>query len=373
MAAPPPWLAYPVPPPDGGGGSNDTVPGDGHDAIGGGGGSGAASSDIAVPTAVGTAVPTADAALRPADGTGMAAGAARGDGGLPVDAVLVVYRISSGGYLKRKPPYITKEACLVNMCASLLQLAAAAPDLPLALLLWRDCCTPSLAHFAAAAVTRLLAPRVTVLLRDSEFGDGAASFNAALAAALAFPPPRGVARDRVGVYMVEDDYLHTKEALRTLLGGLALAPYVTAYDHPDKYTPALMGAAHVMAGPCCHWRSVRSTTMTFATRLATLAADADTMREFTGAAPPDDHHMWLALGARGRTLLSPLPGCATHGETAFLSPFVAWDEVGSQAARWMRQLSASLPPLPSAPLPPTAESARSTHAAAVDTSGASFH
>jgi len=37
--------------------------------------------------------------------------------------------------------------------------------------------------------------------------------------------------------------------------------------------------------------------------------------------------MFLALRDKGRGLVTPIPGYATHGETAWLSPLVDWNTI----------------------------------------------
>lgn len=271
--------------------------------------------------------------------------------GLPrCSHVVLVYRISSGGYAKHKPAYISKETCLLNFIAAAATFVARQPTLSVRFILVQDACSDALAAFATCAVNSLLRkvkPAVTVDTYVTHFGSGAASFNFTLDALAALHTPRTA----TAVYLVEDDYLHVKTAVGTVLGGLALAPYATGYDHPDKYVdgahggnPLISGGGEVTRvyrGAGTHWRGTNSTTMTFASTLDVLLTDAPTMRMFTatGAAPPDDLHMFLALGTTaGRLLVSPLPAVSTHGETAFLAPYVAWDRLGAQAGEYVRAL-----------------------------------
>jgi hypothetical protein len=255
--------------------------------------------------------------------------------------VVIVYRISSGGYAKIKPSYIQKETCLLNFIASVTAFVTQFASLPVRFILIKDGCTDALSEFATTAVSVLRRKSKGAMVVDeyrTSLGDGAASFNYALDALRALSLPA----DTTAVYMVEDDYLHVKSGVATILSGLALAPYVTGYDHPDKYLDAGRGGnplitaggevTRVYRGPTCHWRGTNSTTMTFATTLGVLLQDESIMRTFTTTAPPDDFHMFLALGTmRGRLLVSPLPAASTHGETAFLSPFGVWEKLGRQA------------------------------------------
>lgn len=253
--------------------------------------------------------------------------------GLPVATHLVaVYRVSSGGHAhKVKPAYVTKRGCLVNFAAALSEFARSHPRVRVRLVLVKDCCDAELTAFADGASV----PGAVVERYDTALGDGAKSFNFALDALRACGAPP----DTTAAYLVEDDYLHTRDAVSVILGGLSLAPYATGYDHPDKYVDAARGGNPLMTGggemsrafrgPDRHWRGTNSTTMTFATTLRVLRDDEHAMRLYTAASPPDDFHMFLALGGRGRLLVSPLPGVSTHGETAYLTPFVDWAAVAA--------------------------------------------
>ncbi|MES2272958.1 MAG: hypothetical protein V4487_02060, partial [Chlamydiota bacterium] len=76
------------------------------------------------------------------------------------------------------------------------------------------------------------------------------------------------------LYFVEDDYLHRPGWIDILLEGFQIesADYVTLYDHRDKYFLKMYAnlQSKVMMTPSCHWRTIPSTTNTFATRVSTL-------------------------------------------------------------------------------------------------------
>ena len=65
-------------------------------------------------------------------------------------------------------------------------------------------------------------------------------------------------------YIVEDDYLHTKEALNTcrhVIGDKMWDHFVVPYDYPDRYTMD-NSPCGLMVGPSCHWRTNPSATYT---------------------------------------------------------------------------------------------------------------
>lgn len=166
------------------------------------------------------------------------------------------------------------------------------------------------------------------------------------------------------VYLLEDDYVHLSGSKTLLLEGLAIADYVTLYDHPDKYLTAKSGGSplnrrglrpvRVFATAHSHWRETDSTTMTFAARVATLREDYATWARRTTGRIPDDFRgftdltrttaadavallqagkkrdffrlLMKRLRARpARLLVSALPARATHAELRWLAPVVLWD------------------------------------------------
>jgi len=151
--------------------------------------------------------------------------------------------------------------------------------------------------------------------------------------------------DDTAIYFVENDYLHREGARQVLLEGLAIADYVTLYDHPDKYlhdgpNPFVRdGGEHtvVKLTRSCHWKYTNSTTMTFAAKAGTLRKDRRFFQNFTvglipGKLPglrrfqpkrvPDDFSIFRLLARwKGRRLASPIPSWSAHGETAYIPPF----------------------------------------------------
>ncbi|HSX37507.1 MAG TPA: hypothetical protein VLE95_01615 [Chlamydiales bacterium] len=127
------------------------------------------------------------------------------------------------------------------------------------------------------------------------------------------------------LYFVEDDYLHRSGWQQILEEGLEIADYVTLYDHKDKYFlyPDLQST--IFLTPSCHWRSVPSTTNTFALRFKTLLRDLSIHRQFSlDRAISADHQKFCFLQAQNATLISSLPGWSTHAEPEFASPCIDW-------------------------------------------------
>ena len=67
--------------------------------------------------------------------------------------------------------------------------------------------------------------------------------------------------------------------------------------------------------------------MTFAVKVSTLKRVESILRKYTNTTHPNDFQMFLELREHNELLLTPIPGYATHGETAWLSPLTNWSKV----------------------------------------------
>lgn len=144
------------------------------------------------------------------------------------------------------------------------------------------------------------------------------------------------------IYFVENDYIHRIGSDVVLQEGFDLGGhYVTLYDHPDKYINATEGGnpyiedggevTKVFLSKSCHWKLTNSTTGTFASTVQTLKEDYQTIIKYANAPYWNDFHMCLELGQRARTILSCIPGYATHGETKWLTPLINWESVMNES------------------------------------------
>ena len=133
-------------------------------------------------------------------------------------------------------------------------------------------------------------------------------------------------------------FLTALEAISERVAGLDLgAEFVSLYDHPDKYlspdnggNPFCKGGAEdtrVYLTESCHWKVTNSTTMTFAAEIKTLKENEEILRKHTSGTHPNDFQMFLELRKNYKLLITPIPGYATHGETAWLSPLTDWSKI----------------------------------------------
>lgn len=230
----------------------------------------------------------------------------------------IIYRISDAGYSKVKPQYINNESCLKNFCNVFF-------DHIHDMVIIADNVSEETNNMIQRYVSRDRIQYVSV-------GHGAGTFNLALDQAL-----KG--KDDEVVYFIENDYLHKQQSSKAIQEGLSLgASFVSLYDHPDKYldpskggNPYCEGGAEdtrVYLTDSCHWKITNSTTMTFASTVATLKRTEPILRKYTNQGHyPDDFKMFMDLREQNELLVTPLPGYATHGETAWLSPITDWSQI----------------------------------------------
>ena len=130
--------------------------------------------------------------------------------------VVILYRISSGGYPKTKPSYITKEACFKNALNVAEEFSDANKGKNLFFQVIADNCTAELWSLVEAELTSSALEEAAVGSIRTPLGNGAASFRLALQIACQACKPSAI------VYMLEDDYVHetNRKSLERIFGGL---------------------------------------------------------------------------------------------------------------------------------------------------------
>ena len=227
----------------------------------------------------------------------------------------IIYRISDTGYNKVKPEYINNESCLKNATE-----------------VFKDADWYLIADNVSDQTNTMMQKYVPLNCTEYQsVGHGAGTFNLALDKALTY-------NDDDIVYFIENDYLHKPESSKILKEGFELgASFVALYDHPDKYLDPSKGGnpycegggedTRVYLTDSCHWKITNSTTMTFAAKVSTLKRVEPILRKHTSGTHPNDFQMFLELRQQGELLITPIPGYATHGETAWLSPLTDWGKI----------------------------------------------
>ncbi len=253
----------------------------------------------------------------------------------------VVYRISDKGRDKEKLANATKQHCLENAIATFGKEN---------LYVIADNCSPELIS---------IIEKCGVEHEETSLGN-IGSFKYALDKVV-----RDYPKDSY-VYLLEDDYLHLPDSKEALLEGLAIADYVTLYDHADQYwlfseggTPFNNKRLHRWRFFCTkttHWRETPSTTMTEAAKVETLTEDYSIWMSQPEEGVPSDFTTFVRLTKqkdlsvfrsaylvdkaagysilhnilskrKKRLLISSIPGMSTHAEVKFLSPAVDWTGV----------------------------------------------
>lgn len=226
----------------------------------------------------------------------------------------IFYRISDSGYKKNKPNYINNEKCLynfINIFSLYLENITIIAD--------------NICDNTYKIINKYIHESK---IQKVSIGHGAGTFNLAMSQALQHD------NEQI-IYFVENDYLHKPKSDLILLDGFSTgADFVSLYDHPDKYidpanggNPYCQGGAEitrVYLGKLSHWKLTNSTTMTFATKVKTLKKTESIFKKYTNTEHPYDFDIFIELNSNKYTLISPIPGYATHGETDWLSPLTDW-------------------------------------------------
>jgi hypothetical protein len=227
----------------------------------------------------------------------------------------IIYRISNTGYNKIKPEYINNENCLKN-----------------AVNVFKDADWSIIADNISSKTDNMIQKyKSRNHISYVSIGDGAGTFNLALDEALRY-------KDDEIIYFIENDYLHKPGSQQIIEEGIELgASFVSLYDHPDKYLPPSQGGNSYCEGGAedtrvyltesTHWKVTNSTTMTFAAKVSTLKENEEILRLNTSGTHPNDFQMFIELRNNNQLLITPIPGYATHGETAWLTPLTDWSKI----------------------------------------------
>ncbi len=135
------------------------------------------------------------------------------------------------------------------------------------------------------------------------------------------------------IYFVEDDYLHKKGWIDILEEGVNMigADYFTLYDHPDKYYSPMYEnlTSKIIVTKNVHWRTIPSTTNTYACKFSTLKKHFNTHVKYCDLVEKwtKDHDKFTQLWSEGSNLVSCIPGYSSHVESKMLSPTINWPKI----------------------------------------------
>ena len=230
----------------------------------------------------------------------------------------VFYRISDAGYKKIKHPLINNKNCLENFINNFLNKR----DLHNFIIL-----ADNISNDTFDMIKNFVPEKFII---HCKLGSSAQTFNKVLSLALEQKDDNEI------IYFVENDYIHRKNSKAIMEEGLELgADFVCLYDHPDKYidadkggNPQIQGGGEttkVLLSKSTHWKLCNSTTMTFAAKVGTLKETEPIIRKWTTGTYPEDYRMFVELGEKGYSLISPIPSYSTHGELPWLAPLIDWE------------------------------------------------
>lgn len=123
-------------------------------------------------------------------------------------------------------------------------------------------------------------------------------------------------------YIVEDDYLHTENALTVLRDTLENWPgFAVPYDYPDRYINPK--ACQVVIGKDRHWRTIDSSTMTVLAKGKTWLSIIEPL---ISAAPTSNDKIFEEV-YKHIPCINPIPGVASHLTDKHGTPLVDWVEI----------------------------------------------
>ena len=183
-------------------------------------------------------------------------------------------------------------------------------------------------------------------VENSLFGSAAKSLQRQIDIGLRVP-------DDEWVYMCEDDYLHSPEAIKyicefienkevylktsskkknyinKIIGDLSKKPLIIhPPDYPDRYLPQWKRLSYIFLSKYCHWRQISNTTHTFLMQSSTLKLFEKQIKE--SAIGPSDSKLsekvYGRFSFRNKAIcISPIKGLSTHMTEGVMTPLVDWE------------------------------------------------
>lgn len=135
------------------------------------------------------------------------------------------------------------------------------------------------------------------------------------------------------IYFLEDDYLHTEQALEVLIEGFNVTNsfnklnIISLYDHMDRLIrndDIDYGKTNILLGDLRYWRTAESTTCTWAVKRDVYLNNIYSVAKSFGL---NDRELFRELRKQGVILFTPMIGASTHCHEPFMSPFIDWDNV----------------------------------------------
>lgn len=128
------------------------------------------------------------------------------------------------------------------------------------------------------------------------------------------------------VYFIEDDYLHTTEAVDVIFKAVENFKLVTGFDHLDRYIrndDISFGKEYIAFSTKTnrHWRTAESTTCTWA---CTKSLWNDYLEDAARKHALEDRKLFRDLYNNNIRLWTPIPGVSTTIDINTFSPGINW-------------------------------------------------
>jgi hypothetical protein len=131
------------------------------------------------------------------------------------------------------------------------------------------------------------------------------------------------------LYFLEDDYLHTENAITHIINGISKFGLVTGYDHYDRYSrndDITMGCESIYFHEGLHWRTCESTTCTWAVKKDIFKNILPIAENFL----LHDREFFRFLNRNNIKLYSPIPALSTHVHEPYMSPGIDWEKIATK-------------------------------------------
>ena len=199
-----------------------------------------------------------------------------------------------------------------------------------------------------------------VVIHNMQLGSASKSLQKQISIALKVPSENWV-------YMCEDDYLHTPEAIKyisefienkeeylktsakkknfinRIIGDLSKIPLIIhPADYPDRYEPPWKRLSYIFISMNCHWRQITNTTHTFLLQSASIKLfEKQIMQSAIG--PSDSklsEKVYGRLAFKNKAIcISPIKGLSTHMTEGVMTPLVDWELICKSCINDLKKLN----------------------------------
>ncbi len=197
-----------------------------------------------------------------------------------------------------------------------------------------------------------------VIVDNEKLGSAAKSLQKQIDIALSIP-------DDEWVYMCEDDYLHSPQAIKyisefienkekylktsskkknymnRIIGDLSNTSLIIhTPDYPDRYMPPWKRLSFIFLSKYCHWRQITNTTHTILLKSSTIKKFEKHIKD-SAVGPSDAKLSGKVYGRfffKNKALcISPIKGLSSHMHEGVMTPLVDWKEICQDNIHQLKQ------------------------------------